>query len=86
MKPFECNTILDSTFVMFMISITDVHTEAGPPHSLRSVATWTGAVVAASGILTDLIVSALMSAIPALIDVYSTKDTGVNHNLSQSEL
>lgn len=49
----------------------DVHTETGPSHSLRPVATWAGAMVAASCILTDLIVSALMSAISALINVYS---------------
>lgn len=46
------------------------HTDTGTSHPLRSVATWTGAVVATSGILTDLIVSALMSSISALIDVY----------------
>lgn len=61
-----------------MRDMKDVHTKTGPPHSLRSVATWTRAVVAASGVLTDLIVSALMGAISALIDVYSTKDAEVN--------
>lgn len=54
-----------------MSYMRDAHTDTRPPHSLRPVATWTGAVVAASGILTDLIVSALMSSISALVDVYS---------------
>lgn len=49
--------------------IKDVRTNTGPSHSLRSVATWTGAVVAASGILTDLVVSALMGAISAFINI-----------------
>lgn len=54
-----------------MRGIKGAHTDTRTSHSLRSVATWTGAVVAASGVLTDLIVSALMSSISALIDVYS---------------
>ncbi len=53
-----------------MRDIKDAHTDTGTSHSLRSVTTWTGAVVAASAVLTDLIVSALMSSISALIDVY----------------
>ena len=62
-----------------MRDVKDVRTETGPPHSLRPVATWTRAVVAASGVLTDLVVSALMGAVSALIDVYSTKEAEVNH-------
>lgn len=45
-------------------------TDAGAPHSLGSVSTGAGAVVAASRILADLIVSALMRPVSALIDVY----------------
>lgn len=44
-------------------------TDAGAPHSLGSVSTGAGAVVAASCILADLIVSALMRPVSALIDV-----------------
>lgn len=54
-----------------MWDIMGAHTDTSTPHSLRSVASWTGAVVAASGVLTDLIVSALMSSISALINVCS---------------
>lgn len=49
--------------------INYVHTNTGTSHSLRTVATWAGAMVATSGILTDLVVSALMGAISALIDI-----------------
>lgn len=49
----------------------DVRTNTRPSDSLGSVATWTSAVVAASGVFTDLVVSALMGAISALIDVYN---------------
>lgn len=71
-----------------MRDIKDLHTDTGPSHSLGSVATWTGAVVAASGVLTDLIVSALMSAISALIDVCSrhTEDAEVNHGAKLKSL
>lgn len=67
-----------------MRGIKDAHTDTRTSHSLRSVATWTGAVVAASGVLTDLIVSALMSSISALIDVYSRpqKDSSSDRNIA----
>lgn len=44
-------------------------TDAGAPHSLGSVSAWAGAVVAASRVLADLIVSALMRPVSALIHV-----------------
>lgn len=50
-------------------------TNTGPSYSLSSVATRTSTVVTASGILTDLVVSALMGAISALIDVYRPQGT-----------
>ena len=55
-----------------------VRTDAGPSHSLRPVAPWTRTVVAASGVLTDLVVSALVGSIPALIDVYNRQQTTYN--------
>lgn len=44
-------------------------TDAGAPHSLGSVSAWAGAVVAASCVLADLIVAALMRPVSALIHV-----------------
>lgn len=66
-----------------MRGIKDAHTDTRTSHSLRSVATWTGAVVAASGVLTDLIVSALMSSISALIDVYSRPQKDSSRNIAK---
>lgn len=59
--------------------LTLINVETGPSHSLRPVATWAGAMVAASCILTDLIVSALMSAISALINVYTCPIATFSH-------
>lgn len=58
-------------FVTYLsgFNLTATHTNAGTSHSLRPVAAWTGAVVAPSGVLTDLIVSTLVSSVPALVDV-----------------
>lgn len=50
------------------------HTDAGAPHSLGSVSAWAGAVVAASRVLADLIVSALMRPVSALIHVYRIRE------------
>lgn len=47
-----------------------LRTKAGATHALRAIPSGAGAVVAPSGVLTDLIVSALVRAIMTLIDVY----------------
>lgn len=49
----------------------EARTNTGPAHSLRSVAAWTRAVVTPSGVFTDLVVSAPMGAIPALVNIYA---------------
>lgn len=47
-----------------------VRTEAGATHALRAIPSGASTMVASSGVLTDLIVSALVRAIMTLIDVY----------------
>lgn len=47
-----------------------LRTKAGATHALRAIPSGAGAVIASSGVLTDLIVSALVRAIVTLIDVY----------------
>lgn len=60
---------------------TLININTGPSYSLRSEASWTGTVVAASGILTDLVVSALMGTISALIDVYTCSIPTFGHTI-----
>lgn len=47
----------------------DLHTNAGQTHTLRAVAPGAGAVIAPPGILTNLVVSALVCAVSTLINV-----------------
>lgn len=46
-----------------------LHTNAGQTHTLRAVAPGAGAVIAPPGVLTNLVVSALVRAVSTLIDV-----------------
>lgn len=47
-----------------------LRTKAGAAHTLRAVPSWTSAVVATSGVFTDLVIPALMCAVMAFINVY----------------
>lgn len=47
----------------------NLHTNAGETHTLRAVAPGAGAVIAPPGVLTNLVVSALMCAVSTLINI-----------------
>lgn len=53
----------------------DLHTNAGQAHTLRAVAPGAGAVIAPPGVLTNLIVSALVRAVSTLINVCGENGT-----------
>ncbi len=59
-----------------------LRTKAGAAHTLRAVSSWTNAVVATSGVFTDLVISALMCAVMAFINVYKQDKNAFifNHN------
>lgn len=77
---FIIKFVVNVCFVYKLIRKKDVRTNTRTSYSLRSVATWTSTMVTASGILTDLVVSALMSAVSALIDVYRPQETQTSIN------
>lgn len=53
----------------------DLHTNTGQTHTLRAVAPGAGAVIAPPGVLTNLVVSALVCAISTLINVCGERGT-----------
>lgn len=62
---------VDALMLTRVPHLTLVNVDTRASHSLGPVAPRAGAVVAASGVLTDLVVSALMSTVSALINVYT---------------
>lgn len=59
--------------VRFFLILTKGRTDAGPARCLGPVAPRTAAAVAASDVLTDLVVPALVRAVSALVYVCSTE-------------